>query len=248
MPNVVKGSKQQRMVVVPYRPWYRASLSIFLIVFFFAAAAAAYFYGLHVAQQQHLVNRADNERLTLALSETQQQLDNLRSQLAITGRSNIVDRRANEEVQSTISALRERIMQLEQDVSFYRQVMAPESTELGLIIAEFDVTPIDQMSRYQYKAVFRQAGAGDKVLEGNVQINVIGHIGGERLVLPINELIPEFAQFEPSLNFRYFQNIEGELQLPEGFTPDQVEVLAESKKPTAIKVEKIFSWSVVEAQ
>jgi len=248
MPNVVKGSKQQRMVVVPYRPWYRASLSIFLIVFFFAIAAAAYFSGLYVAQQQHLVNSADNERLTQALNETQEQLNNLRSELAITGRSNIVDRRANEEVQNTISALRERIMQLEQDVSFYRQVMAPESTELGLIIAEFDVRPIDNVSRYHYKAVFRQAGAGDKVLEGNVQINIIGHLADERLVLPIDELVSEMLPFEPSLNFRYFQNIEGELQLPEGFAPEQVEVLAESQEPTAIKVEKIFSWSVVEAQ
>jgi hypothetical protein len=139
-------------------------------------------------------------------------------------------------------------MQLEQDVSFYRQVMAPESTELGLIIAEFGVKPIEHSSRYHYKVVFRQAGAGDKVLEGNVQINIIGEQGADRVVLALSDLAPEPSPFEPNLNFRYFQNIEGELQLPEGFIPDQVEVLAESKKPVAIKVEKIFSWSAVEAQ
>lgn len=248
MPNVVKGSRQHRMVVVPYRPWYRAYLSVFLIVLFFAVAAAAYFYGQYAAQQQYLVNRADNDRLSQALSQTQEQLDTLRSELAITDRSNIVDMRATEEVQGTINTLRQRIMQLEQDVSFYRQVMAPESIELGLIIAEFDVNSIEQGNRYHYKAVFRQAGAGDKVLEGNVQINIIGQQGVERLVLALSDLVPESIPFEPSLNFRYFQNIEGELQLPEGFMPEHVEVLAETNKPTAIKVEKIFSWSVVEAQ
>lgn len=248
MPNVVKGSKQHQMVVVPYRPWYRVSLSVFLIMLFVAVGAAAYFYGQYVAQQRYLVNRADNERLSQALAESQGQLNALRSELVITDRSNIVDRRATEEVQGTINGLRQRILELEQDVSFYRQVMSPESTDLNLVIAEFGVTPIEQSARYHYKAVFRQAGAGDKVLEGSAQINIIGQRDGQREVLSLSDLVLESASFEPNLSFRYFQNIEGELQLPDGFTPDQVEVLAESTKPTAIKVEKVFSWSVVEAQ
>lgn len=248
MPNVVKGSKQHRMVVVPYRPWYRVTLSIFLILLFLAAGASAYLYGQYVAQQEYLVNSAENARLSQALAESQGQLNAIRSELAITDRSNMVDRRATEEVQGTINAMRQRIMQLEQDVSFYRQVMSPESADLGLIIAEFDVTPIEQDVRYQYKAVFRQAGAGDKVLEGSVQVNIIGQRDAQREVLSLSDLVLESTPFEADLNFRYFQNIEGELQLPEGFIPEQVEVLAESTKPTAIKVEKIFSWSVVEAQ
>lgn len=246
MPNVVKGSKQQTMMVVPYRPWYRTLLTLSIGLLLFIVALGGFFYGQFDAGRQYLVTSADNERLEIALRQAQDQVESLRTELAITGRSNLVDQRANEEVQNTISALRQRIMQLEQDVSFYRQVMSPESDELGLIIAEFDVTRLDESGRYRYKAVFRQAGAGDRVLEGKVQIAIAGLSGEERQVLPLQSILTEGSQLNPALQFRYFQNLEGEFVLPPGFVPEQVEIKAESSKPTEIKVEKIFSWSVVE--
>jgi hypothetical protein len=246
MPNVVKGSKQQTMMVVPYRPWYRTLMTLSIGLLLFIVALGGFFYGQFDAGRQYLVTSADNERLEIALRQAQDQVESLRTELAITGRSNLVDQRANEEVQNTISALRQRIMQLEQDVSFYRQVMSPESDELGLIIAEFDVTRLDESGRYRYKAVFRQAGAGDRVLEGKVQIAIAGLSGEERQVLTLQSILAEGSQLSPALQFRYFQNLEGEFVLPPGFVPEQVEIKAESSKPTEIKVEKIFSWSVVE--
>lgn len=246
MPNVVKGSKQQVMMVVPYRRWYRTFVSISIILSLLAVALGGYFYGHFDAARQYLVTSADNERLSTSLLEAQDEVNSMRSELAIAGRSNLVDQRATEEVQSTVSSLRQRIAQLEQDVSFYRQVMSPDSDELGLIVAEFDVSPLDGEGRFHYKAVFRQAGAGDRVLEGKVDIAIAGQIDGQRQVLPLAKILPENSTFDPALNFRYFQNLEGEFILPKGFIPEQVEVKAESSKPTAIKVEKIFSWSVVE--
>lgn len=246
MANVVKGSKQQVMMVVPYRRWYRSLVSISVALSLLLVALGGYFYGHFESARQYSVTSTDNERLSASLQEARGEVNTLRSELAIAGRSNLVDQRATEEVQGTVSSLRERIMQLEQDVSFYRQVMSPDSDELGLIIAEFDVTPIDGAGRFHYKAVFRQAGAGDRVLEGKVQIDIAGRVEEQRQVLSLTKILPENSTFDPALNFRYFQNLEGEFILPEGFVPEQVEVKAESSKPTAIKVEKIFSWSVVE--
>lgn len=242
MPNVVKGSKQHRMMVVPYRPGYRVSVVLGLLFVFAVVGAGSFYYGRIDAGRQYVVTAADNTRLSQQLAQVQDELETLRAQLA----SSMVDRRADEEVQSTINSLRQRVMQLEQDVSFYRQVMSPDSTELGLIIAEFSVERLEGR-RYHYKAVFRQAGAGDRVLEGSVAIAVVGHREQERQVLPLVELLARDNGFDPKLNFRYFQNMEGEFELPEGFEPEQVEVRAESSKPAANKVEKIFSWSVVEA-
>lgn len=247
MPNIVKGSKQQAMIVVPYRRWYRTVVSISMVLALLFVAVGGYFYGHFDAARQYLVTSADNERLSLSLQKAQDEVNSLQSELTIAGRSNLVDQRATEEVQGTVSALRQRIAQLEQDVSFYRQVMSPDSDELGLIIAEFDVTALDGAGSFHYRAVFRQAGAGDRVLEGKVQVDIVGQLDEQRQVLPLATILPENRTFDPALNFRYFQNLEGEFILPEGFVPEQVEVRAESSKPTVIKVEKIFSWSVVEA-
>lgn len=245
MPNVVKGSRQQRMVVVPYKPWRRFALVVFLVMGMGAVSAGGYLFGQYVASRNHLVTSADNQRLIQELASVRDEAAALRSQVTISGRTSVMDQRANEEVQSTINSLRQRIMQLEQDVSFYRQVMAPEQLETGLIIAEFDVTPAETPNHYRYKAVFRQAGAGDSVLEGRVEIAVSGVRNGESVEMPLQDLVPEPGTVESTLNFRYFQNIEGDIQVPEDFVPRQIEVRADSIKPTERKVEKIFNWTAV---
>ena len=46
------------------------------------------------------------------------------------------------------------------------------------------------------------------------------------------------------LQFRYFQNIEGELIVPENFEPESVQIVAESEGQNAKTVRKSFVWLV----
>ncbi len=242
MPGVVKGSKQQRMVVVPYRPWIRYALLTGVLT----AAAVGFAFGYLDAADEFTTTSADNQQMALELADAQEEVQGLRSQVVISDRTSIMDQRANEEVQETINSLRQRVMQLEQDVMFYRQVMTPELAEPGLIIAEFTVQPTDLPDTYRYRAVFRQAGAGDRELKGKVQIDVVGTRTGEKVLLPLQELVPDAEVVNTVLNFRYFQNIEGELVLPAGFLPVQVEIRAESMEPQQRNLEKLFNWAVEE--
>mgnify|MGYP000051679363 FL=1 len=242
MPGVVKGSKQQRMVVVPHRPWLRYAFLCGALI----AAAIGFAFGYLDAAEEFATTSADNQQLALELADTRDELQRLRSQVAISGRTSIMDQRANEEVQETINSLRQRVMQLEQDVMFYRQVMTPELAEPGLIIAEFTVQPSNLPATYHYRAVFRQAGAGDRELKGKVQIDVMGTRAGEKVLLPLQDLVFGVETVNTVLNFRYFQNIEGELVLPADFQPMQVEIRAESMEPQQRKLEKLFNWTVEE--
>lgn len=242
MPGVVKGSKQQRMVVVPHRPWLRYAFVSGVLI----TAALGFTFGYLDAAEEFATTSADNQQLALELADTRDELQRLRSQVAISGRTSIMDQRANEEVQETINSLRQRVMQLEQDVMFYRQVMTPELSEPGLIIAEFTVQPSNLPGTYQYRAVFRQAGAGDRELKGKVQIDVLGTRAGEKALVPLQELVFGAETVNTVLNFRYFQNIEGELVLPADFQPMQVEIRAESMEPQQRKLEKLFNWTVEE--
>lgn len=246
MPDVVKGSKQHRMIVVPYRPAYRATLVGVLVATVLVAVVGGYFYGRFDAAREQVITSADNQRLENQLIELRQQADALLAQVAISDSTSMMDQRANEEVQGTINSLRQQVMQLEQDVSFYRQVMSPETAEAGFVITEMTLTSAEQVNAYRYKAVFRQTGAGESLLEGTVQIDVIGTRNGETVAIPLQELMAEPGNFEGKLGFRYFQNLEGEIQIPADFTPGQIEIRAESKKPRTAKVERNFSWTVVE--
>ncbi|MES3008374.1 MAG: DUF6776 family protein [Pseudomonadota bacterium] len=242
MPGVVKGSKQQRMVVVPYRPQLRYALVVGVLLI----AAVGFVLGQIAAGRDYVITSSDNEQLALELADARDELMSLRSQVVVSDRTSIMDQRANEEVQSTINSLRQRVMQLEQDVMFYRQVMTPELAEPGLIIAEFTIQATLTPDTYRYRAVFRQAGAGDRELKGKVQIDVAGTLAGEKVLLPLQELVQDASTVSTVLNFRYFQNIEGELVLPTDFQPTQVEIRAESSEPQKRSLEKFFNWAVVE--
>lgn len=246
MPNVVKASKQHRMIVVRYRPGYRAALIVALVMIIFGAGAGGVYYGRFDASREQVVTSADNQRLEAQLVQLRQEAETLRARVAISDRTSMMDQRANEEVQSTLSSLRQQVMQLEQDITFYRQAMSPETAESGLVITEMTLTSTEQVNVYRYKAVFRQAGAEGSVLEGSAEIKVVGTRDGETVAIPIQELMIEPAKFEGKLRFRYFQNLEGVMQIPPDFTPGQIEIKAESNKPREGKIERNFSWKVVE--
>jgi len=246
MANAVKGSKQTRMVVVPYRPWLPAGLAVSIVTGLFCAALAGLYWGYYGASREHIELSEENVLLSEALIQAQEQMTDLRAELAMTGQDNLVDQRAAEEVQSTINGLRQRITQLEQDVSFYRQVMAPESAELGLIIAQVQVLPASTPGVYRYRAVFRLAGAGDRNVQGSVEIMLAGQQGSERAVYPMAELMKAPTEFDGKLEFRYFQTLEGEFALPPDFVPEQIEVSARSTRPLEYSAEETFSWNVEE--
>ena len=48
--------------------------------------------------------------------------------------------------------------------------------------------------------------------------------------------------------FRYFQNVDGEIVVPGGFVPEQIEVIAQSKGRKATRLEKRFDWNVLEVR
>jgi competence protein ComGF len=169
----------------------------------------------------------------------------LRRQIAILDRSSVMDQLATEEVQETIIGLRDRVAQLEQDIVYYRQVVSAETEDTGLIISQLDIDVTRESNRYRYKLVLRQQDAdGDTFLIGHVNINLVGSQGEEKQILSLRDLSAEQDQLDIRLRFKYFQNIEGELVLPENFVPDRLQVAAVSVGPVEKSINQNFSWVV----
>src|SRR6056300_996409 len=121
MPNVVKGSKQEQMVVVPYRPRQRVLFTLFLVLGVAISAAGGWAYGYYKIMLTQQTELADQSELTAEIDSLRLENANLRRQIAILDRSSVMDQQANAEVQGTITSLRERVAQLEEDIVFYRQ-------------------------------------------------------------------------------------------------------------------------------
>lgn len=245
MPNVVKGSKQERMIVVPYRPARRFLVALVLLIGVGASAAGGFLYGYYITLQTQEGELAEREELTRDLEKMQTENSELRRQVAILDRSSVMDQRATEEVQSTIMSLRERVAQLEQDIVYYRQVVSDETGETGLVISQLDIATTNSSGVYSYKLVLRQLDAdGDTFLLGFVNVNIVGRQGDEQIIIPLRQVSEEQEQLDIRLRFKYFQNIEGSLQLPEGFVPERVQIAAVSQEPVEKSINQDFSWVV----
>jgi hypothetical protein len=245
VPNVVKGSKQEKMVVVPYRPGRRFLLVCLLALGVGTSAVGGFMFGYMNTLRIQQSGQATQQELNEQLIGVETENSDLRRQVAILDRSSVMDQRAIEEVQETIVGLRDRIAQLEQDIVYYRQVVSAETEDTGLIISQLDIDATREANRYRYKLVLRQQDAdGDTFLTGHVNINLVGSRGEEQQILPLRDLSAEQDQLNIRLRFKYFQNIEGELVLPEGFVPDRLQIAAVSVEPVEKSINQSFSWVV----
>ncbi len=246
MAGAVKGSRQTRMVVVPYRPWLPVTLIVGFVCSVSLAALGGLYWGYYGASREHIEVGAENVLLSDALLQAQEQVAELRARLAMSGQDSLLDQRAEAEVQSTINSLRGRIRQLEQDVSFYRQAMAPESAAPGLVIENLRLEPAANPAAYRFRVFVRVTGAGDETVQGTFSLSLDGQLDGESKTYGLAELGPAAAQISSSLEFRYFQALEGEFQLPPGFMPEEVLIHAQSSQPERYSTERRFSWTVEE--
>jgi len=90
----------------------------------------------------------------------------------------------------------------------------------------------------------QQLALKHNVLKGSVSVSVVGIQDGLQKTYSLGQLLVGQESAALKLRFKYFQNIEGELQLPSGFEPQRVDVVAKATSPKSVEVEKHYGWLV----
>ena len=179
----------------------------------------------------------------------EQELDQLRQRLVVVGSGEKVAQQANEQSRLTIKLLEEQIFKQQQDLAFYKGVLAPASRREGLRIRTFELQATDRPMHFRYKILLSRVGKDDKPLEGQLVVTVEGRQGEKEVSLQLaaltQDLPDQFRGQAIPFAFKHFQAIPeagrfAELKLPDGFAPHQVRVRAEVKgeKP----LERTFKW------
>lgn len=240
----VKGSKQEKLVVVPYRPLRTVLLRCAAILGLLLIGAGSYLYGFSTGASENGDARGERDELRGIVQAMQQENEMLHARLLSLEQAGSVDQQALDNVQQTIVSLREKISQLEEDVLFYKQIMSPENAETGLVIGQLDLIATNVPGTIRYKMELKQQGNNENLITGHANINVLGMRNYEEVSIPLNELSVSQPERDIRLQFRYFQNIEGELQLPGDFEPVKVQIIATAEGTNAKTVQKSFGWLV----
>ena len=236
----VKGSKQHQMMVVPHRPLYKSM--IFLA--FLLALGAFSFFTYQFGKNQGLALRVEvvreRDQISQQLSKSTALIAEMRQEIADLTVGGQIDDRATEEVRLTIEELQDQIAQLNEEISFYKGVMLPNVANKGLRIERLDVSS-NAPGRVKYSLLLTQIVDKHDYVQGDVEISLLGQAGDEEKSFLLSELDQE-KQDAIKFRFRYFQNINGELMLPDGFLPREVMIVAKSSGSHAQRLEKRFDW------
>jgi hypothetical protein len=243
----VKGSPVYRMKVVPHRPLKNAFMTLALLALIGAALIATYFYALYQASRERL-SPQEAEELRAQLEKLTQEASESKRELAKFQLSAEVDRQAGEELRKRVMVLRDEKAALQRDVEVYRILTSKKSTNpMGISFGIFSVSALGD-SKKQFKLVVQKLAEGDDDFSGQLRVFVVGQKDGSETKISLHELTVSKIDAEPMaedipLNFKFFQNIDTEIVLPDGFVPARVELAVKSSsRRNPVTVESELEW------
>ena len=239
---VVKGSKLHHMVVVPYRPLYKAMI---FIVFIFAMAIfgwLTYEFGNNQGLELKVQVVREKDLISKELGEARGLINEMRQEIADLTVGGEIDNQANEEVRHTIENQQNLLAAQNEEISFYKGVMLPNVANKGLRIERLDVSS-NVPGRVRYSLLLTQVVDKHDYVQGGVRISLLGQNDGQEEAIQISDSGRDEAE-AITFRFRYFQNIMVEQQLPNGFVPREVMVVVQTSGLNAQRLEKTFDWSL----
>lgn len=231
----------RRLVIQPHRPW-RLLFEILLVVAIGALLARAWAErdgrGRLGVERSALATTA--QRLEREVERLEAENEDLRDELAIQVRARQVDETANDRVSGHLRRLQQRVLELREEVAFYRGIVADDRGK-GLSVQTLVIERDGGEGAYRFQLVLTRTMNGDKVATGSVSLSITGERGGRATQLSFAEMTDP-AESDLPFRFKHFQRIEGRLTLPPDFLPQRVYVQVDAAGDKPSKVEKTFDW------
>lgn len=184
----------------------------------------------------------ESKRLWSENRNLEEENKRLRERVIMLERTTQIDSQAAAEFHEDMKKLQDEIYTLKGELEFYQAIMTSTSTTQGLSIQGMQIEKLQVENNYHFKLILTHVAKSDKVVEGTVEINLEGLQSGVARVLNITDVVLNRA-IDLSFNFKNFKRIEGNIMLPEGFTPHRVIVRLQPKDTKLSKIKRVFDWS-----
>jgi hypothetical protein len=163
-----------------------------------------------------------------------------RAQLEAAEVARRVDREGYKQVERSLGDMQSQIARLNQDLSFYRGLVQPDSL-IHVKVQQMQIVPETIAGSYRLKFVLMQTGKPDSVAAGNAAITIDGLLRRKPLSLGFAQVSPN-RRVSLAYSFRYFQDYDEPIQLPPGFEPTRVGVELHSGRDSSHGFRQAFVW------
>ncbi len=233
------------LVIKQHRPGYWIGWGAVLTLLMVAGNYGLF---LYFTQQQRADARAlGSENLRVVEERQRLELENreLRDTLAVLERGNQVEHEAYLQHVQTVKELQAEVVELKRQLTFYQELTSAESLQNGVSIEKFILSAGKKPRQFHFLLMLTRVLKSGSVSDGTARLAIHGLQGGEPMVLELAQISPASGE-EIAFKFKYFQNLEGELALPEGFEPQEVHVRVTTGGKKTPPLEEVFDWSVEE--
>lgn len=229
------------VVVKTHHPWKTRLLMILGLLALVFGAWGVFEYGRFSAGFD--TYEADKDRKALIKKNQQLHSDiaTLREQKAFLERAAQIDKQAYEEQKARLRVLQAEILELKEELAFYRGIVSPRDASRGLRLQSLKIESNGTPRGYRYKVVLTQVLKNDRTARGKVRLQVEGLQNGGPKTYELGDLTEKSIK-ELEYRFRYFQNIEGDIVLPKDFKPLRVSVAIHPRGGAEDEIEKTIDW------
>jgi hypothetical protein len=238
---------QSRYLISIKRPgmWLTVAWAIFLLMVLFVWLA------FDLGRRQAGFNSSETRQQIAAL---QHEVENLtrrnnslhreKSKLVL---DNSIDNDASSEVKRSLATSQTQITEMKEELLFYRNIVSPRKSTRAVVINKVVLTA-ETASQYKYKVVLIQDGRHNRAVRGSVEISLEGEqTDGQIVRLDLPTISVKKVKKQQKFGFKYFQNFEGVIRIPEDFVPISLYVRAIPKTSKVPRVEKTFPWAEITA-
>jgi hypothetical protein len=185
--------------------------------------------------------REETRFLAGELGSMKERLDRAQARLAVLEREADVLRQANRLLRDRESEHQAELNTLQSELDFYRRLAGTGGEQTGLDVyrAELVATGSDRV--FQFVLTLTQNIRRASIVTGRARIDVEGTLEDRPVTLSWSQL-GDGDTPEPTFRFKYFQQLDGYLALPEFFLPTRLVVTLEAKGQRT-PVQRSFEWA-----
>lgn len=226
-------------VVVERLGSFRSALLLLAIMFIclFCGYRVGNFY--HSYQVQTIT--AQEQRLAKLYQEQQQQVSRINT-LEVELE---VERLASERSMALLKETEAEHFEIKKELAFYQKVMAPEKQVGGLVVDSAKVFSTASDNRYRFQVALVQQQVKKRYAKGYIQVAIKGSLANKPKQYSLGD-VSQLSRKELSFSFKYFQIVEGEFVLPQGFEPESIAievVLPKGKWQKYQKYDRGYQWA-----
>jgi hypothetical protein len=232
-----------KLVVRTYAPVRRWVVLCILVLLAGLALYVMFELGRYTAGYDAMLVATQRDALQAQIDQLERAQRELRVQLAAADQARVGEGRERAEVARTIGDLQAQVGRQQQDVEFYRGLVAqpgPDATD-AVRVQQFHIAVLPGAQKFALHFSLSRLQRPEEATNGMLAITIDGSQEGGAASVDLAQLTG--GKNEVPFNFRYYQTIEQPVTLPADFKPDSVTIEVRPARKGMEAYRRTFVWT-----